>query len=335
MYDPATVALIRSAPDLPELDRERLPDSLSRAFAEIASARVLLRDGDDDTSELLATIDFAQRLAYANEAMVAIDPDRENRAAAGFVAATAYQLVYQAKALRAPKRPRAFLKPGGISPDISAMLLFLVAEASADASEVARTIRPPRDARLESDLILHLIMLAQGQIGRIVARKRLPIASVVKGAGAERVNAALYYRLLRGVRALAFVLQGRRMRGFADPVGVFAEVRNLAAPDADESIEGLDHGAFAVFSGPFHLACLLMVAGAALLDGAVVNLPPPDGVMRSQWRGAMKSVAETRPYLWRNHKEAAAQGYLENGISSHNGNGIVRVNGLELKSKVS
>ena len=141
MYDPATAALIRSAPDLPELDREGLPDSLSRAFAEIASARVLLRDGDDDASEHLATINFARRLAYTNEALVAIDPNRENRAAAGFVAATAYQLVYQAKALRAPKRPRAFLKPDGISPDVSAMLLFLVAEASADASEVARTIR--------------------------------------------------------------------------------------------------------------------------------------------------------------------------------------------------
>ena len=316
MYDPATAALIRSAPDLPELDREGLPDSLSRAFAEIASARVLLRDGDDDANELLETIDFARRLAHANEALVAIDPDRENRAAAGFVAATAYQLVYQAKALRAPKRPRAFLKPDGISPDVSAMLLFLVAEASADASEVARTIRPPRGARLQSELILHLIMLAQGQVGRIVARKRLRMASVVKGAGAERANAALYYRLLRGVRALAFALQGRRMRGMVDPVGVFAEVKDLAVPDADESIEGLDHSALAVFAGPYHLACLLMAAGAALLDGAVVKLPPPDGVGRSRWRSAMKSVAETRPYLWRNHKEAATQGYLENGTSS-------------------
>lgn len=30
----------------------------------------------------------------------------------------------------------------------------------------------------------------------------------------------------------------------------------------------------------------------------------------------MKSVAETRPYLWRNHKDAVNQGYLNNGISS-------------------
>ena len=38
MYDPATSELIRSTPDLPDLDREGLPDRLARAFAEIVSA---------------------------------------------------------------------------------------------------------------------------------------------------------------------------------------------------------------------------------------------------------------------------------------------------------
>ena len=316
MYDPETSALIRSTPDLPDLDRETLPDDLARAFAEIVSARVLLRGGDDDPSDLLETTDFAQRLAHTNEALVSIDPERENRAAAGFVAATAYQLVYQANALRIPQRLDAFLGPDGISPDISAMLLFLVAEASADASEVAQSMRLPRDERLQSELVLHLIMLAQGQVGRIVDRKRPPLESVVEGDGAERANTALYYRILRGVRALAFVLQGRRVRGMADPIAVFAEVKALAAPGAEEIIDDLQHNAVAVFPGPFHLASLLMAAGAALLEGAVVNLPPPDGVPDDKWRDAMKSVAKTRPYLWRNHKEAATKGYLEKGTSS-------------------
>ena len=104
MYDPDTATLIRSAPNLPDLDRESLPDELSRAFAEIASARVLLRQGVDDPEDLTETIDFAKRLAQAYEALVSLDPDRENRAAAGIVAATAYQLVYQASALGAGTR---------------------------------------------------------------------------------------------------------------------------------------------------------------------------------------------------------------------------------------
>ena len=316
MYDPDTAALIRSAPDLPDLDREALPDALSRAFAEIASARVLLREGAEDPSGLHETIGFAKRLAQAYEALVAIDPDRENRAAAGFVSATAYQLVYQATVLHRPEQPAAFLRADGISPDVSAMLLFLVAQASADSSEVARSIRRPRDARLQSELILHLTMLARGQVGRIIERKSPSMAAVVVGSGAERANVALYYRILRGVRALAFRLQGRRVTGMADPIAVFAEVKALAAPAVDEEIDGLDHGALVVFPGPFHLASLLMAVGAALMEGAVVNLPPPDGLPENRWRAAMKTVAETRPYLWRNHKEAAARGYLENGTSS-------------------
>ncbi|ARE40941.1 ATP-dependent RNA helicase DOB1 [Rhodovulum sp. P5] len=316
MYDPDTAALIRSAPNLPELDLESLPDELSRAFAEIASARVLLRQGVDDPEGLTETIDFAKRLAQAYEALVSLDPDRENRAAAGFVAATAYQLVYQASALGGGTRPPANLSVNGISPDISAMLLFLVAEASADASEVARTIQRPRDSRLQSELILHLIWLARGQVGQITDRKRLRMSAVVTGSGAERANAALYYRLLRGVRALAFTLQGRRITGMADPIAVFTEVKALASPRSEDDIDELSHGAFVVFPGPLHLASLLIAAGSALMEGAVVNLPPPNGVPAARWRSAMKSVAKTRPYLWRNHKEAAARGYLEIGTSS-------------------
>ena len=316
MYDPVSSALIRSSPDLPELDRESLPDKLARAFAEIVSARVTLRDRNHDDAALRDTIDFARRLARTNEALVAINPERDNRAAAGFVAATAYQLVYQATALRVTTPPDAFLAPQAISPDVSALLLFLVAEASADAAEVARRMRVPRGNGLQSELIHHLVMLANGQVGRIFDRKRPPQDRLVVGSGAERANGALYYRILRGVRALAFVLQGRRIRGMADPIAVFNEVRVLAAPGSDEPLEDFHHGALAVFPGPFHLASLLIAAGTALLENAVISLPPPDGVPEERWREAMKTVAQTRPYLWRNHKDAAARGYLARGTSS-------------------
>ena len=260
MYDPATSELIRSTPDLPDLDREGLPDRLARAFAEIVSARVLLRESENGEELLEDTIRFARRLAQTNEALVAINPDRENRAAAGFVAATAYQLVHQAIALRDSDQPVSFVSPNTISPDVSAMLLFLVAGASADAAEVADSIRIPSGDWLQSELILHLIMLAKGQVGRIRNRKRPPQDRLVSGTGGERANAALYYRLLRGVRALAFVLQGRRVRGMVDPIAVFSEVKSLAAGASDLE-DTFPEGAIAVFPGPFHLASLLIAAG--------------------------------------------------------------------------
>ena len=96
MYDAVTTALIQSTPALPELDREALPDRLSRAYAEIAAARVRLREDGPDAG-LEEIIDFATRLAQTNEALVAISPDRDDRASAAFVAATAYQLIFQAE----------------------------------------------------------------------------------------------------------------------------------------------------------------------------------------------------------------------------------------------
>ena len=280
MYDPVTSALIRSTPELSDLDREDLPDLLARVFADIVSARVMLREGDDSLETLSETIRFAQRLAQTNEALVAIDPDRENRSAAGFVAASAYQLVHQANALTEPEQPASYLKPEGISPDISAILLFLVAEASADAAEVAATMRVPKGDRLQSELVLQLIMLAKGQVGRIRNRKYPPQEVLVTGSDGERASAALYYRNLRGIQALAFVLQGRRIKELDDPIAVFKEVKDLATPDSEEVGEGLPNSCLAVFPGPFHLASLLIAAGTTLLSGAVVKLSPQMALTR-------------------------------------------------------
>ena len=66
MYDPQTAALIRQTPELPGLDSENLPDALSRAYAEIASARVMLRGDAPTLEKLIDTINFAKRLARTN-----------------------------------------------------------------------------------------------------------------------------------------------------------------------------------------------------------------------------------------------------------------------------
>ena len=65
MYDADTVDLIRSAPSLDGLDRERLPEELSKAFARVVAARFRLREGRvDDDQEIVALIAEMQRLAF-------------------------------------------------------------------------------------------------------------------------------------------------------------------------------------------------------------------------------------------------------------------------------
>lgn len=316
MYDPQTAALIRQTPELPGLDREDLPDVLSRAYAEIASARVMLRDGQPSLEQLSETIGFAQRLARTNEALILASPDRDDKAAAAFVAATAYQLVRQAEAIRKDTAGAAYLRGDAISPEISAMLLFLAAEASADAAEVSRHINFPEDEPLQANLIWTLIRLARGQVGAITDSRSLGRRRVVVGTDYQQAVAALYYQLLRGVRALAFRLQGRRITDMADPIAVFERVKSLASPTATDALGDLNAQALVAFSGPFHLASLLIILGRSLLDGAVVNLPAPDATDPARWRKAMQGVAATRPYLWRNHKSAVDRGYLAQGVSS-------------------
>ncbi|ENQ8649948.1 DEAD/DEAH box helicase [Vibrio fluvialis] len=316
MYDSITSQLIQSTPALPGLDRESLPDYLSKAYAEIVSSRVLLRNGEANIDDLIETVKFSLRLARTNEALVSISPEREDKKSASFVAATAYQLAYQATVLRHSNIAYSYINLKSISPDVSAMLLFLIAEAFADASEISRIIKLPEDDLLQRELIWHLIMLSQGNVAKITARRRPSKKKLVIGEGGQLASNALYYRMLRGVRALAFTLQGRSIRGMADPIEVFSEVKELASSTVDISFQTETFKSQELFPGPFHLASLLIATGNALLDSAVVKIPPPNRVDRGLWLDAMKALARTRPYLWKNHKDAIERGYLNSGVSA-------------------
>src|SRR5262245_27755856 len=124
MYDQTTAELIQSTPALDGLNRHGLPEELCKAFAEIAAARLRLRTGDvRDEKSLAELVQWARRLAFTNEALVAVTPEREDRASAAFVSATAHQLCFNAEAKSVNRTRSAYLGPQSISSDISAMLL--------------------------------------------------------------------------------------------------------------------------------------------------------------------------------------------------------------------
>lgn len=317
MYDERTADLIRSAPDLPGLDRNRLPEQLSQAFAEIVSARIALRDTETPAGDISETIAFARKLAATNEVLVTTSPERENRRAASFVAASAHQLVHQAEALLGLASRTTTFTADAISSDVSAMLLFLIAGSSADATEVARALRSPAEDRLQHELVLNLGWLARGMIGTILNQERTPVTEMITGEGVDGTRAAraLYHRLLEGVRALAAVLGGIPDADRERPAAVFRGVAKAAKPDDAISIGGLPPMLVASFPGPFHLARLLEAASSALLEAAVINIDPPDGVPADRWHHSMARIAKKRPYLWSNHLAAIKAGYLKPGTS--------------------
>ncbi|KJS26961.1 MAG: hypothetical protein VR75_04980 [Hyphomonadaceae bacterium BRH_c29] len=312
MYDAVTTALIQSTPALPELDRESLPDRLSRAYAEIAAARVRLREDGPDAG-LEEIIDFATRLAQTNEALVAISPDRDDRASAAFVAATAYQLIFQAERVGGTELEGSVLWQQGISSSVSAMLLFLIGDATADAIEVSKHVGLPAGRRVERELVRTLRWLARGEVRRITDRDLLSRRYVAGDTDAEMAASALYYTLLRAVRSLATSLLGGTSD--VDPVQACRQVQQLShasAHAADRMVPEI----ISSFSGPHQLASLLLGVVSSLDGGAVVTIPSPPGTDPGKWRGALKVIARTRPYLWPNHRDAITQRLLETGVSA-------------------
>ena len=319
MFDPSTAELIRRTPPLEGLDRASLPDQLSEFYAQIVTARLRLRAGEFvDNRELAELVARARRLAFTNEALVSVSPDRHNRAAAAFVAATAHQLVFNAERIRAPEAQRSYLDARSVSPDIAAMLLFLVAEASADALEMALQVESETDNPVEHALIAALRALAQGRPDMAVETDLPPRTTVrQRGAAADTAVSALFFTILEGVRALALqMLRSQAPASGGNPLEIFEKVRSLCTYDVDFDAGGLGHGPVSVFPGPSHLASLLLAVAGDMSRGAVVALPAPGGVDPNQWQAYVERVARRRPVLWRNHREAIDSGYLDPGVSA-------------------
>lgn len=319
MYDPLTVDLIRQTPPLRDLDRDGLPDWLTKSYATIVAERLRLRTGEAaDDKKLAELVARSRRLAFTNEALVSVSPGRDDRAAAAFVAATAHQLVFNAERVHTAEKSSSFLDVQSVSPDIAAMLLFLVAEASADAEEMARWVdTKAADNLVVRTLILALQALARGRLGDILNADFPPPATVRHGSMAVAAARALYRTILKGVRMLAHRLTGTRGPGVdGDPVEIFHEVKSLCVAGDGVDTGDMNTGSVSAFSGPNHLASILIAVARDIVGGAVMEIPPPNRIDPDGWRADVKYVAGKHPFLWRNHQEAIEQNYLDPGTST-------------------
>lgn len=199
-------------------------------------------------------------------------------------------------------------------------MLFLIAEASADAAEAAKSIRFEAEDHVETRLLSAIRHLAQGTLRELLDETIPAVDELLAGDSPHQAVRALYYLTLLGVRELAARLMGFPSAGdrrveINDPFAVFERVKELSVATLDP-IEGLDAGPSSVYPGPFHLASLLVLVARDLLTSALVNIQPPTGVDAGRWRSVLERMARRRPYLWRNHRKAIAAGYLEPGVSA-------------------
>ena len=314
MFDPETVRLIQQAPALEGLDLAALPQVLTDAFATVVAARIRLRTGtpEPEGTEVAETLALLTRLAATHETYVALMPDRDNRAAAAFVAASAHQA---RRLARVGAQTSSRISVTSISSEISAALLFLIAEASPDAAEAAKRIVADSEEAgpTERALLVALKKLAEGRLGEVIFDPP-PERSAV--ASEDRALEALLDLLLRGVRAL-----GRQLRNTAsdDDAGaarqLFLRVKALCIDELGDPF-GDGRAAYSVFSGPLHLANLLLAAERDMGAAALAHLPAPSGINQNGWRDILRRMVRSRPFLWRNHRAAIDQGLLNPGQSA-------------------
>lgn len=312
MFDEVTTQLIQRAPVLTNLDTERLPEQLTEAYAQIVSIRSQLRDSIDD---LQGTVTRLQNLARTYEAYASILRERANRSSAAFVGATAYRLLYLAQQLqKEAEPPSSQLDRDFISPDISSTLLFLIAGYSGDAAEMAMRITTLDDDSVVSHLLRAIVALATGNLRSITDAADLELFLHPDEDIDDFATRQLFRQIFAGIRELAAELLFYPENVSSDEI-----FRSVLFDAVDElEIAGLSANGrvFSTFPGPHHLASLLLTTGEVLRSVAVSKTPPPTGIPNDLWTEQIQRMAIRRPYLWENHREAIAQGYLEPGTSS-------------------
>lgn len=320
MFDPNTVELMSKAPALEGLDLASLPQQLTDAYVQIVSERIRLRElaaTAPQSQALDDSIRRLRRLAFTNEALVSALPNREDRRAAAFVGGAAHHACLMADSLRRRPRRGDHLAVDAISPAVSATLLFLISESTADAAEIARQIDVDGGVAIERQLLLGISGIATGKLKQIVDA---PLPRLDQGAQdslTTRGYHALLHLILQGVRALAAQLlgldEGANRR---EARGIFLDAMGLCSGTLPAAADASGVQPVSVYPGPRHLASLLYSVAGELHGTALASLPPPSGVDGAAWGRLLRDMALQRPYLWRNHREAIDAGYLKVGTSS-------------------
>lgn len=316
MFDASTVSLIASGPELAGVNLKELPNEFTKAYAEIVAARLRFADDQEEnlSPALITTLRRMRRLSATHEALVALLPDRENRAAAAFISGTAHQVYAQGIALRQSPPQQSFITRSSVSPEVCATLLFMIADSFADAAEASKAILPDqiRATKIEDALLLSIRSLAKGELN-IILDMDTP-AFDEDAPLDDQAQQALLLHLFIGVRKLARQLLSRIDDGeFTEGETAQATFAKVKALSVDEVA---DNAVYSLFSGPLHLANLLLAVERDLMVTAIARTPTPGGVGQPAWRKIVKRMAAKRPYLWRNHRDAIDKGYLEQGVSA-------------------
>lgn len=308
MFDAVTASQIAAAPELSGINPRDVPALITEAFVQVAVANSLL---DEEEIENAHVFDELRSIAAAQEAIALILEPGELRSSAAYVAASAYQVLVRAFP-EENDASRALLEPHRISARLSSLLLYIVADAPADAAEVASEL-PKAPSQPHSNLIDALRALGSGDAKGIGAEDH--DQDVTEHRGPSEIAAAFGYSRCSGrvVELLQFL---RRPANTDWHPGGFRAIARSMEFDFTVGTDSRPARARSVVLGPWQLARLLEMAEPVLLESSIAAVRAPDGVQGEGWAHVVGRLSRRRPLLWQNHRHAIERGLLESGRSA-------------------
>jgi ATP-dependent RNA helicase DOB1 len=307
MYNLVTESTIRSAPRISNINTDRLPEELSRIFATIVELRSSVTVDNDLQSETIRKeIAMLKSLALNLQTIVAVYRKHEHHRSAAFVGATAHYLLMQIQALQSKvKLYTAQIEEDFISSSVAAILLFMIANSPADASEIASKLLYSTEG--SNGLLMKLIiLLAQGNLTAI-SQEEVSLAINNEKDEYDAAVDKLWDYLSLGIVQMASELIGIASVTRQDYFSTVMELAVHTQENADVE---------SAFPGPFHLAQLLRTLGDQLVERGIVKIKAPAHVDPIMWDETLSSMARQRPYLWENHTDAIDKDFLKRGMSS-------------------
>ncbi|MGN6395023.1 MAG: DEAD/DEAH box helicase [Mucilaginibacter sp.] len=307
MYNTVTEQVIRQTPQVGDVDTERLPQALTRIYAQIVTIRRQIADSSPiHTKGIKRSVKLLRRLANNLETLTVLRKDHTAQRSAAFVAGTAHYLLMLIRS-----QAGAFFEGNfsehSIPPAISAIILFLIGNSPADAAEVAGKIDSVTTGNITEQIEHSLCLLAKGDLAKILELK-MPDVPSNQSAELEALE-YLWTQLFQGIQTMASALLGRTE---ANAQNNFRAVIDLSTFENGQ----LQPGLLSFYAGPLHLAKLLDILNTDLLSRGIINVTPPSDVDSEEWRNFLSKLALNRPYLWENHFDAVHTGFLNNGISA-------------------
>ncbi len=308
MYNSITEQKIKQIPQIGEIDLDRLPQELTKIYAQTVSLRRQFAEGTNPFSdeEFINSLRLLQSLVVNLEIILITIPKHEKKESIAFVAGTAQRLIYKIGLVN--KGSSQILDIDTISPLISAVLLFLIGNSQADAAEIAsESLDIESLSPTKKKLASYIQRLAKGNLFSII-NDPLKEEEINLDNSQDAALDFLWRYLGLGIYDIASRLLGNPINESNE--NYFARVIDLSKYDDDFE------GQINVFTGPLHLAKLLNILKEDILNRGITNIPPPKGVDAIKWKSFLEKLAKDKPYLWENHNEVVNTNFLEIGISA-------------------